>query len=347
MTPMERVVTTLSFKEPDRVPLVLQVTMHGAREIDLCLEDYFSRAEHVVEGQLRLLQKFGGDTVTNFFYAGVEIEAFGGEVLFYPDGPPNSGAPFIQSREQILTLEPPKLAGCPAIEKVLAATRRLKRALGDRVPIVGVVMSPFSLPAMQMGMGPYIDLMYSDKDRTIFDRLMKVNQAHCVAYANAQLEAGATAIVYFDPFASPSMTPTEFYEQTGFEVAKATLSRIKGPSITHLASGRTLGVLEHLAQTGTAVIGTSALDDLAEVKAAAKGRFSILGNLNALEMRKWTEGRVDLEVARAIDKAARGGGFLLSDNHGEIPIQVPEKTLLTLSEAVRRHGRYPISRVGT
>jgi len=37
MTSMERVLTTLSHKEPDRVPLFLLATMHGAKELGLSI----------------------------------------------------------------------------------------------------------------------------------------------------------------------------------------------------------------------------------------------------------------------------------------------------------------------
>jgi len=36
------------------------------------------------------------------------------------------------------------------------------------------------------------------------------------------------------------------------------------------------------------------------------------------------------------------GGFILSDNHGEIPWQVPEEALLAVSEAVHTWGNYPL-----
>ena len=42
----------------------------------------------------------------------------------------------------------------------------------------------------------------------------------CVDWSNAQLEAGATAICYFDPVSSVSMIPRELYLKTGFEIAK-------------------------------------------------------------------------------------------------------------------------------
>jgi uroporphyrinogen decarboxylase len=52
-------------------------------------------------------------------------------------------------------------------------------------PIVGVAMTPFSLPVMQMGFDRYIEIMYERPD--LFSRLMEINQDFCISWANAQL----------------------------------------------------------------------------------------------------------------------------------------------------------------
>jgi uroporphyrinogen decarboxylase len=59
-------------------------------------------------------------------------------------------------------------------------------------------------------------------------------------------------------------------------------------------------------------------------------------------MRRWTTEQAREQVRTAIKKAAPGGGFILSDNHGEIPYQVPDEVLHAISDAVREFGTYPI-----
>lgn len=340
MTSMQRVLTTLSHREPDRVPFFLLLTMHGARELGLSIRDYFSTPENVVEGQLRMRARYGHDCLYGFYYAPLEVEAWGGEVVFAPDGPPNSGAPFIQNPGKIPNLRAPEVGQTPCLLNILKTQRMLKERTGDECPIIGVVMSPFSVPVMQMGFGPYLDLMLEQPD--LFQRLMQINEDFCVEWANAQLEAGAAAICYFDPVSSPSIIPRDLYLRTGFEIARRTIARIKGPTTIHLASGRVLPILEDITRVGVAIVGVSAMEDLAAIKAPCRGRLSILGNLNGIEMRHWSPQEAENHVRRAITQAGPGGGFILSDNHGEIPWQVTEETLMAISEAVHRWGRYPL-----
>ncbi len=341
MNSLQRVLTTLSHQEADRVPLCLLFSLHGAKELGLSIKDYFANPAAVVEGQLRLRAKYHHDCIYTFFYAPIEVEAWGGEVIYSDDGPPNSGEPFIRRLEDILTLEVPAVKATPCLGKVFEATALLKAQVKDEVPIIGVVMSPFSLPVMQMGFDKYIELIYEQP--TLFAHLMQINEAFCAAWANAQLEAGATAICYFDPVSSSSIIPKELYLQTGFEVAKRTLAQIKGPTATHMASGLCLPIVDALAQTGTAILCTSALEDLAIMKAACRGKLTVLGNLNGIEMRRWTVAEAEAKVKEALAKAGKGGGFILADNHGEIPWQVPDEVIRAISEATSKWGTYPLT----
>ena len=341
MTSMERVMTALGHKEADRVPFFLLCTMHGAKELGLGIREYFSKAEHVIQGQLRLREKYQHDCLYALLYGAAEAEAFGAEVIWYEDGPPNSGEPFIKRPKDILTLEVPCVDQVPCLQRGLKVIAGLKEQVQDTVPIIGVVISPFSLPVMQMGFPAYIDLMYEQPD--LFRRLMAINQEFCLAWANAQFKAGATVICYFDPLASPDMVPPELYRATGWGLVRHCLSRFQGPAAVHLGSSRCLPILDELSSTGAAVVGISALEDLAQLKAAAQGKIALLGNLNGITMRRWTCEEAIQKVKEVLAIAAPGGGFILGDNHGEIPWQVSDEILMEISTAVQEWGRYPLS----
>ncbi|MBN2285048.1 MAG: uroporphyrinogen decarboxylase family protein [Tissierellales bacterium] len=340
MNSMERVMTAIQHKEPDRVPIFHLFSFYGAKELGISIKEYFSKPEYVVEAQLKMRKKYSNDCIYTFFYAPIEIEAFGGEVVYLEEGPPNSGEPFVKMIEDINKIVIPNIHESGPLKKVLETTAMLKKSVGDEVPIIGVVMSPFSLPVMQIGFEKYLELIYFRQDA--FNQLMEINQAFCVSWANAQLEAGATAICYFDPLASPTIIEREKYLETGHKIACSTLSKINGATATHLASGVTLPVLNDIITTGSAVLGFSAKDNIEKMKEKSKNRICLLGNLSGINMMNWDKNQARAEVKRVIQGAAKGGGLILSDNHGDIPWQAPEEILLEISEAVKEYGRYPI-----
>lgn len=340
MTPIDRVFTALGHKEPDRVPVFLTVTMYGAKELGLTIQEYFSSADNVVEGQLRMRQKFGHDCLIPFFYGAVEYEAFGGQAVFSDDGPPNAGAPVIRSREDIFALEVPDIRRDPRLQEGLAATRRLVEAAAGEVPVVASAIAPFSLPVMLMGFESYLDLLHDDREG--FERLMAVAQQFCVEWSNAQLAAGATAVGCADPLAAVDITEESLYMSTGYPVLVETIRRVNGPVALSLASGRAAGRIETYIETGAAGLTVSNQDDLADLKRQCAGRLPLMGNLNGVAMASWTPAQAEQEVRDCINAAAGGGGFLLTDAHGEIPFQVEEDVLSAIMEAARTWGRYPL-----
>ncbi len=345
MTSAQRFAAVLSQRLPDRVPFVLPVVMQGARELGLSIADYFRDPEAVVEGQLRLRARYRHDALLGFLYSAQEIEAFGGDTIFRDDGPPNAGVPVIRTPSDIDRLRPPNIDTSPTLQRVLRVIRLLKSRAGDDVPVFGSVIAPFSLPVMQMGFEAYLLLMHEDPAR--HQRLLQINEEFAVAWANAQLQAGAYAITYADPVGSPTIVPLDLYRRTGFPLACRTISRIQGACAMSFASGRSLAVIEEVVQTGVKAMVACAQEGLATTKAACRGRLVVMGALDAIAMRRWTPQQAEQGVKDAIAQAGPGGGYVLSDHHGEIPWQVPDEVLMAISDAVHRWGAYPLDWVST
>lgn len=341
MNSLERVLTSLGHEEPDRVPYFLLLSLHGAKYLGMGLKDYFSDPSHLAEAQLGMQARFQHDCLYAFSYAPVEIEAWGGEVIFSDDGPPNSGPPFLENPAQIYGLKPPQPEEVACLSKNLEAIRMMKKNSGDDIPIIGVVMSPFSLPVMQLGFPAYLECIHEHYQE--FHELMKVNIEFCQSWANAQLEAGATAICYFDPVSSPTCIEADTYRKLGLPIAKKTLSGINGPTATHFASGRALQVIDDVATSGTAALGVGCLENLKTLKDKAKGKISLIGNLNGIEMCRWDTKTARQKVKEAIHTAGKGGGFILSDSHGEIPWDVSFEILDAIRDTVHEFGVYPLN----
>ncbi|MFP4382168.1 MAG: uroporphyrinogen decarboxylase family protein [Candidatus Sumerlaeia bacterium] len=343
-TSLERILKSLNHEEPDRVPLVMAPFLHAAREVGLSLTEYFKSAENLVEGQLRLREKYGLDAVSGFAYTAAEAEAWGTTIKFSDDGPPNSNEPAIQTPEDIMKRDVPCIEDCPPLMMSLEATRMLRAKTQDEALLLGVVIAPFSLPVMQMGYSRYLDTIFEYPKH--FERLMALNEDFCVAWANAQVEAGAMAVAFYDPLFSPLNFPRDMVKKTAFPLAKRTIARIQAPVVYHFASAPCLPVADLLLESGAAAVSGCPNESLADAKQAFGGKMTILGNLNGVAMRRWSREEAEQQVKDAIAKAAPGGGFLMTDSHGEIPFSVPEEIIHTICDSCRKWGKYPLDWLG-
>ncbi|MDP2760329.1 MAG: ATP-binding protein [Sideroxyarcus sp.] len=97
MTSMQRVLTTLGLKEPDRVPLFLLPITQGAVEMGVLLKRYYHAPDLMAEAQVLFRERYRNDCLCGFTYAAAEFEAFGGDTIFYDRAPPNAGAPVFRT----------------------------------------------------------------------------------------------------------------------------------------------------------------------------------------------------------------------------------------------------------
>jgi uroporphyrinogen decarboxylase len=340
MTSLQRVRAALRHEEADRVPYFLLLTVHGAQELGMTVKEYLSRAEYVVEGQLRLRRKYQHDCFTVFPYQGIEVEAWKGSIRYLDDRGPVIDEPCIAHPRQILGMEVPRIDESPIFCRMTEIIEVLSTAGSESVPIVGGVMSPFSLPMLQMGLDNYRRLRLEEP--SLFVQLMRINEELCVAWANAQLQAGASIVCYFDPLSSPSLTPREEYLTTGYAIARRTLARIHGPTALIPICSSFLPLDRAMADTGLVLAGTEADEDLVRIKSLCGTRLSLMGNLDFTGGCRWTPRTAACAVKDAIGCAGPGGGFILANGGGEVSYQVTEEVLLAVGESVHTWGSYPL-----
>ena len=340
MSSLQRVLTTLEYREPDKVPLFLNLTHHGAKELGMSIKDYYSKAENVVNAQLIMREKYKSDCLNPFYYSALEVEAFGGEVIFSEDCPPSSGEPIIKKKEDILKLMLPSVKDTKCLIRKLETIASLRKLAGPEVPIMGCVTSPCALPIMQMGFEKYLELIYEEPE--LFNYLMEINENFCVQWAKAQLQAGSNVICFSDPFVSQSIIPRELYAKIGLPSAKRTLKRINAISCIGLSSCACEKSLDLIREIGANMVTVGLNEDIGEVKEKTNKKLAVCGNLNGITMRNWTRTETEENIKIIIKKAGIGGGLIISDSAGEIPYQVEEATLLEISEAVNKWGKYPL-----
>ncbi|MHA1887226.1 MAG: uroporphyrinogen decarboxylase family protein [Promethearchaeota archaeon] len=330
MNSMERIFAAVQWQEVDRLPFILNLTHHGAKVLNLSIREYYSKAEYMVEGQIKLWKKYQDDVVIGISYFASEFKAWGGDVKFFLDGPPNSMRPNLTTPEAIFAAKPPQIDDIPEFTETLKTIRHLKEYFGDKVPIIGGIISPFSFPIMQMGFNKYIELLY--QDRNTFNELMKKNMEHAVNWANRQLEAGATMIVYFDPMGSAEMIPPSLYLETGYQIAKRTVAQIKGPVVYHFASSSSQKNLPKLIELPIKGTSISNKDNITECLKIMDKKAALLGNLSGIQLIHTTPNQVIDKLKKIVNNVTPKTGFIVSDHHGEIPYFVSDEILTIISQ---------------
>ena len=341
MTSYERVIAAVSCQEPDRVPVLLLMPLHGARELGMPRPQYLRDPSAMAEGQARLLGRYGHDCVYAFSYGAAEAEAFGAPVESYDDGPPNVAQPPLQSDGDITRLEPPEPAQCPALARTLEFIGLLAARFKGQVPILANVIAPVSLPVMLLGMERWLELLLFG-DPGVRNHLLIVCETFCVRWAQAQLAAGADAIGYFEPMASPEITTPAQFRGYALPALRRVAGQVSAPLVFSTAGARNLRIAREVAQAGAAAILASAADDLAELKRQAQRKMAVAGNLNNIAMVNWEPAQAEREVKRCIAAGAAGGGYLLCDQHGEIAWDTAPAVLSAIADAAHRWGAYPL-----
>ncbi|MBD3157169.1 MAG: hypothetical protein GF309_00140 [Candidatus Lokiarchaeota archaeon] len=338
MKPIERVATTLKHEEPDKVPIFILTTVHGAHAVGKSYGDYFSNAELLAKGQLKLQEQLGHDCLYPFFYAAKEVEAFGGEACVKTHGPPEAGEPVFESAEDLRATELPEPTS-DVFDPIIEAQRILYDAKGDSVPIINAIVAPFSLPVMLLGFENWIECIVSRPDfaKEIVERLLE----YSVQLSNYLFENHATALAYFNPVATGQITSLVEYRHLSLEVDKKYYRKVEGPCIYALAGSKSRSILPTLVEEiGIPGVTVSSNDDLKEIKREYGKKTTLVGNLDNLAMASWSAEEAKAQVKRCIDSAAEGGGYVICDHHGDIPENVPNELLEELVKARNRWGRY-------
>jgi uroporphyrinogen decarboxylase len=115
--------------------------------------------------------------------------------------------------------------------------------------------------------------------------------------------------------------------------------------IAHHCCGSSLRLLDELAEIGVQVINpvqTTAAGMAPENLAARKPRLAFLGGVDLQHVLPFgTAEEVDAFVRRLVRQLAPGGGYILGACHS-LPNDVKPENVVTMLEAARRHGAYPI-----
>jgi uroporphyrinogen decarboxylase len=236
---------------------------------------------------------------------------------------------------------------------VFDAVSSIRRALAGRVPLIGFSGSPWTL-ACYMVEGSGTDeyrhiktMMYARPD--LLHRVLDINAQAVAAYLNAQIDAGAQAVMVFDSWggvlAHDCFAPFSLdYTRRVVAALKREAEGRRVPCIVFTKGGGPW--LEAIAGIGADVVGLDWTCSLADARRRTDDAVALQGNLDpavlfappATVAAQACAVLDDFGPARRAD--GRFGGHVFNLGHG-ISQHTPPEHVQALVEAVHAHSRRP------
>ena len=231
-----------------------------------------------------------------------------------------------------------------SLRYVLDAVRETRRALGGRVPLIGFSGSPFTL-ACYMVEGAGSDdwralktMLYARPE--LLHHILEVNARAVSDYLNAQIEAGAQAVMLFDTWGG--QLSYAGYEEFSLAYSRRVLQALtrerdgqRVPSILFTKGGGAW--LEAMAASGCDAMGLDWTTDPAAARRSVGQRVALQGNLDPAALFAPPE-RVRAEARRVLDAFGSAPGHVFNLGHG-ISQHTPVESVAALVDEVRAYSR--------
>jgi uroporphyrinogen decarboxylase len=227
---------------------------------------------------------------------------------------------------------------------VFDAVSEIKRALKQRVPLIGFAGSPFTLACYMIegrGSADFANVRRMAHARPeLLARLVEVNARAVTAYLNEQIAAGADAVMIFDTWGG--LLTTNAYRQFSLapmrDVVKGLNAAADGsafPSIVFTKGGGAW--LEDIAAIGVSGVGIDWTVDIGAARARVGAQVAIQGNLDPVVL-STDPATVAAEAAKILAAAGSAPGHIFNLGHG-IMQETPPANVGALVECVHRMSR--------
>ena len=231
-----------------------------------------------------------------------------------------------------------------ALRYVLDAVSQIRRALNNEIPLIGFAGSPFTLACYMIegqGKTDFIEtkrMLYARPD--LLHRILQVNAQAVSAYLNAQIEAGAQAVMLFDTWGGVlSHAAYQEFSLRYLEQVLAGLSRTHdGALVPRIVFTKGGGLwLESIAAVGADAVGLDWTVDIGEARARIGERAALQGNLDPAVLFAPPEA-IERETANVLAAFGSGSGHVFNLGHGVSQFTPPEHVAV-LVDAVHRLSR--------
>lgn len=302
--------------------------------------------DYATEVTLQPLERFPLDAAILFSDILTVPDAMGLGLSFAAGEGPRFAHP-VRTEQDVARLRVPDIEA--TLGYVTDAVRSIRRALTDaqgrqKVPLIGFSGSPWTL-ACYMVEGAGSDdfrtvksMVYARPD--LMHRILEVNAQAVAAYLNAQIEAGAQAVMIFDTWGGA--LADGIFQRFSLQYIESVARRLvrehdgaRVPVITFTKGGGLW--LEEIAACGVDAVGLDWTVNLGRARERVGGRVALQGNLDPTVL--FAPPAAVREQARAVlDSYGNHPGHVFNLGHGISQFAPPEH-VAELVDEVHRHSR--------
>ena len=252
----------------------------------------------------------------------------------------------VRDEAAIAALEIPDL---DRLKYVFDAVSSIRKALAGRVPLIGFAGSPWTL-ACYMVEGRGSDdyrlvktMLYTRPD--LLHRMLAVTADAVALYLNAQIAAGAQAVMVFDSWGG--VLADRAFHAFSLAYTERVLKQLQrdadGRRVPHIVFTKGGGPwLEAIAGLGPDVVGVDWTQDLGRARARVGAGIALQGNLDPAVLFA-PEAAIRAEAAATLDSfagaaVAHRNGHVFNLGHG-ISQHTPPESVSVLVDEVHRYSR--------
>ncbi len=300
------------------------------REVRAKAGDFMSlcaNPELACEVTLQPLRRFRLDAAILFSDILTIPDAMGLGLYFETGEGPKFRNPARTARE-INKLAVPDVAD--SLGYVFDAVSLIRRELNGEVPLIGFAGSPWTVGTYMVEGGssrefPTIRGLAAE-DPALLESMLDVVATTTTNYLNAQIDAGAQAIMIFDTWGA-ALAPDDYrrFSLAGMQKIVDGLQREKeGATIPVILFTKGAGeMLGDMVATGCDALGVDWTTDLADARKYTEDRVALQGNLDPATLRESPEA-IRQGVADVLASYGSGPGHVFNLGHGITPDIDPE-----------------------
>jgi len=264
--------------------------------------------------------------------------------LYFADGEGPKFERPLRTEEQVKALAVPDMA---SLDYVFKAVTQIRGAINGRVPLIGFSGSPWTLACyMVEGAGSrefhtVKKMLYSRPD--LMHRILDINAQAVIQYLNAQIDAGAQAVMIFDSWGGALADGAyQAFSLRYMQQILAGLQREKDgvriPAVVFTKGG---GIwLDQMADIGADALGLDWTVNLGAARALVGDRVALQGNLDPAILFAEPK-QIAAEVERSLSAygtPSNGHGHVFNLGHG-ISQFTPPESVTAMVEAVHSFSR--------